>query len=1403
MIVGSSGCGKSSFLAHIVGTTNHPSFGQSHRAFFHFCGANVGAQHLPDMLERLYAEFRIWVMSDLHTLFSGLSVSVVIDIKALLPDEVKELNHVFSIIDKVLFTIETETSKLDAKEQAPIVMSFKKTIPIVIFVLDAVNQLNDERYSDDEFNPSSMRWLPLRFESSHLRVILSCLPDCEALHSLTCEPSLLETQDQDGVLFPYLRPQYAIIPYMIGDLNQSQRKQLVYKWHRKFHKEVEEYKFLDKEKKEKVDVVKRLWTADQCKNTLFLSLAVNYLITHGTYQTVVLDGSLISYMLDAKTVPELIARLLRKNVEAIECEGKLPSDLLQKVMCFIYCSLEGLTIKELMELTGCRDQQFWSLFAIRYQQLVTIEFGLVNFAHAFVKEAIEMEFLNDSCTIASASASASAAPVSAPSVSATAIATATFSTSDSFISASSTLPSVIEGVKMPVVQKSVKFDALSLHKQLAKLFMKKVESAEKTEVTDDTTREMRELDYHERKCKLRPSVIVAVRIRPRNEKEIADESEQTIVSVQGKTILIENPEYGNFKPFPFTMVLPSSTSQQRVFQLCGKDITQQVLQGYNVAVVAYGQTSSGKTHTMFGTDSDRGLIPRSIGNLLLELNHEHRRHGWEWQATCSIVEVYMENVYDLLRETQIYSNGTVVERDSENIEERIGRSSASIKKDFALHVRLKAPISTSASASASASADKNDSILVPSGVQLTMHNFHSRETKDKSVSDSSSSASSSLLISHPIKTVNDLQSLITRAQLRRETKSTDMNHQSSRSHCVVIVSVERTHASSGEKRSSTVHLVDLAGSERLSRLGVDPDPAKELERNQETKATNKSLFVLNKCIKALSTKPVHGKVPYIPYRESMLTTVLQESLGGDAKLVLISTVAPTASHYFETDSTLRFSAIAKDIAKHKNTIALQLEAERKRRASNSNGGGGSSEAAKAAIHLKMEEDGVDAVVALKYPGEGKEKIDGGDGDDEEEDEDGKNSSYGLRQGTLLHWALLEGLVPLVTSLLEQGADKESLAVPTSEGGSEIEGESVVVKRFPFSPLMTAVVCRLEGGIRALVSKGASIDARPSLCTALALACERTNVSIVFVLLELGAKADLLDENGASPLMYACRGGQTDIAALLIDKGADVNILDKNNFSPLMAASSKGHSSTVAFLLSKHAHADAVSNDSNTPLHLASAGGYSDIVMQLLSHGADVLAKDSMGRAALQLALEKGHADCASLLQTNARDDDRNTRNTPLHTAAEGGDLARVSQLIDAGAVLDANSNKGYTALELAVEKGHASVAALLRSKGARDPEERDSDRQTPLMNASWKGDSARVAHLLSQGADPSTRNEYGGTSLHWASYKGRMGVVKVLLARGVPINSRGKDGGRTPLGYATRSGHTAVAELLRSKGGIE
>lgn len=92
-------------------------------------------------------------------------------------------------------------------------------------------------------------------------------------------------------------------------------------------------------------------------------------------------------------------------------------------------------------------------------------------------------------------------------------------------------------------------------------------------------------------------------------------------------------------------------------------------------------------------------------------------------------------------------------------------------------------------------------------------------------------------------------------------------------------------------------------------------------------ATNKSLSVLNKCIVALGDKRAH----HIPYRESTLTKVLQDSLGGSSKLMLIATICPSESHYSETLSTLRYASVAKNMAVGKNSIREEALAESARR----------------------------------------------------------------------------------------------------------------------------------------------------------------------------------------------------------------------------------------------------------------------------------------------------------------------------------------------------------------------------------------------------------------------------------------------------------------------------------------
>ena len=167
-----------------------------------------------------------------------------------------------------------------------------------------------------------------------------------------------------------------------------------------------------------------------------------------------------------------------------------------------------------------------------------------------------------------------------------------------------------------------------------------------------------------------------------------------------------------------------------------------------------------------------------------------------------------------------------------------------------------------------------------------------------------------------------------------------MNSQSSRSHCIIVMNVKlrcRNVRGEVEEKSSTVHFVDLAGNEKLNRIAQDPAPGDKMrpmsrakdnyeQLMKECRATNSSLSTLNKCIDALAK----DGIKHVPYRESMLTKVLQESLGGDAKLVVIGTIASTQTNRYETLMTLRNMSQAKNITNHKNEIARQIAREKRR-----------------------------------------------------------------------------------------------------------------------------------------------------------------------------------------------------------------------------------------------------------------------------------------------------------------------------------------------------------------------------------------------------------------------------------------------------------------------------------------
>merc|ERR1719433_2654927 len=142
---------------------------------------------------------------------------------------------------------------------------------------------------------------------------------------------------------------------------------------------------------------------------------------------------------------------------------------------------------------------------------------------------------------------------------------------------------------------------------------------------------------------------------------------------------------------------------------------------------------------------------------------------------------------------------------------------------------------------------------------------------------------------------------ISDASKNRATSTTDMNDQSSRSHSIVTVRTQCTLKGS-DTYVGKIHLIDLAGSENVNKSGVTGQGMKEAQN------INKSLSALGDVIQALV-----AKTPHVPFRNSKLTMMLKDSLGGDSKTLMIVQSSPAQSNVVETLSSLNFAARARNV----------------------------------------------------------------------------------------------------------------------------------------------------------------------------------------------------------------------------------------------------------------------------------------------------------------------------------------------------------------------------------------------------------------------------------------------------------------------------------------------------------
>ncbi|XP_017595334.1 PREDICTED: kinesin-like protein KIF21B isoform X3 [Corvus brachyrhynchos] len=337
---------------------------------------------------------------------------------------------------------------------------------------------------------------------------------------------------------------------------------------------------------------------------------------------------------------------------------------------------------------------------------------------------------------------------------------------------------------------------------------------------------------------------------------------------------------GKDKAFTYDFVFDLDTWQERIYTTCMGKLIEGCFEGYNATVLAYGQTGAGKTYTM-GTgfdmsisEEEQGIIPRAISHLFSGIEERKRAAqsqgvaAPEFKVSAQFLELYNEEILDLFDST----------RDPD-----------------ARH----------------------------------------RKSNIKIHEDASGSIYTTGVTSRLISSQDELIQCLKQGALSRTTASTQMNVQSSRSHAIFTIHLCQTRvcarpelvngevsslldgsqpATEYETLTAKFHFVDLAGSERLKRTGATG------ERAKEGISINCGLLALGNVISALGDQS--KKVVHVPYRDSKLTRLLQDSLGGNSQTIMIACVSPSDRDFMETLNTLKYANRARNI---KNKVVVNQD----------------------------------------------------------------------------------------------------------------------------------------------------------------------------------------------------------------------------------------------------------------------------------------------------------------------------------------------------------------------------------------------------------------------------------------------------------------------------------------------
>ncbi|XP_045795919.1 kinesin-like protein KIN-5C isoform X2 [Trifolium pratense] len=348
------------------------------------------------------------------------------------------------------------------------------------------------------------------------------------------------------------------------------------------------------------------------------------------------------------------------------------------------------------------------------------------------------------------------------------------------------------------------------------------------------------------------NVQVLLRCRPFSDDELRSNAPQVVTcNDYSREVAVSQNIAGKHidRVFTFDKVFGPSAQQRELYEQAVTPIVNEVLEGFNCTIFAYGQTGTGKTFTMEGEckrsksgpngelPPEAGVIPRAVKQIFDTLESQNA----EYSVKVTFLELYNEEITDLLAPEEL---------SKVSLEEKQ-------KKQLPLM------------------EDGKGGVLV-------------RGLEEEIVTCAS-----------------EIYTLLERGSSKRRTAETLLNKQSSRSHSLFSITIHIKEATpEGEEliKCGKLNLVDLAGSENISRSGAREGRAREAGE------INKSLLTLGRVINALVEHLGH-----IPYRDSKLTRLLRDSLGGRTKTCIIATVSPAVHCLEETLSTLDYAHRAKNI----------------------------------------------------------------------------------------------------------------------------------------------------------------------------------------------------------------------------------------------------------------------------------------------------------------------------------------------------------------------------------------------------------------------------------------------------------------------------------------------------------